>query len=135
MKVAELLAIVSDNMPSDVSDGSIINWINYMEDEIYSIIVGNLRTDPNITTDGLSETTRYKPLTKTLDLAETQDLELENFGIRWIQMYEYYIYAQIALLKEEFGKGNNYIMLYNTKLDDFFKFYNSRYQTSRDWRG
>ena len=40
MKVAELLATVSANMPSDISDGSIINWINYMEDYIYHKIIG-----------------------------------------------------------------------------------------------
>ena len=49
-------------------------------------------------------------------------------------MYEYYIYGQISLLKEEFGKGNNYIMLYNTLYDEFFAFYNSRYKTDRNWR-
>lgn len=134
MKVAELLAIVSSNMPSDVSDGSIINWINYMEDDIYSRVIGNKNMNQFISEDGLSEATRYKPTVKTLDLAEEQDLDLEKFGIRYLQMYEYYIYAQIALLKEEFAKGNNYLTLYNAKLDDFFAFYNSRYKTDRDWR-
>lgn len=134
MKVAELLATVSANMPSDIEDGSIINWINYMEDDIYSRIVGKRNMDTKISSDGLSEAERYKPTLKTIDNAEDQDLELEKFGIRYLQMYEYYIYGQIALLKEEFAKGNNYLALYNAKLDDFFAFYNSRYKTDRDWR-
>ncbi len=134
MKVAELLATVSDNMPSDISDGSIVNWINYMEDDIYSRIVGNKNMNQLTAYDGLSEAERYKPIVKTMDNAEEVDLELEKFGIRYIQMYEYYIYGQIALLKEEFAKGNNYLALYNAKLDDFFAFYNSRYKTDRDWR-
>lgn len=87
-----------------------------------------------VSEDGLSEANRYKPPLKTLEESENQELELAQFGIRWLQMYEYYIYAQIALLKEEFAKGNNYLMLYNAKLDDFFAFYNSRYKTDRDWR-
>ena len=134
MYVAELLAIVSDNMPSDISDGSIINWINILEDSIYSKIVGNLNTEPFISEDGLSERERYKPELKTLEKSQEQELELEQFGYRWIVMYEYYIYAQISLLKEEFGKANNYIALYNSLLDEFFAFYNSRYKTDRDWR-
>ena len=134
MYVAELLAIVSDNMPSDISDGSIINWINVLEDTVYSKVVSNLDVLPYISDDGLSERERYKPELKTLENAEMQQLDLEKFGYRWIIMYEYYIYAQISLLKEEFGKANNYIALYNSLLDEFFAFYNSRYKTDRDWR-
>ncbi len=134
MYVAELLAIVSDNMPSDISDGSIINWINVLEDTIYSKVVNNLDVLPYISDDGLSERERYKPELKTLENAEMQQLDLEKFGYRWIIMYEYYIYSQISLLKEEFGKANNYISLYNSLIDEFFAFYNSRYQTKREWR-
>lgn len=134
MYVSELLAIVNDNMPSDISDGSIINWINILEDSIYSNIISNLNVIPFISDDGLEERERYKPELKVLERSQEQELSLEKFGYRWIIMYEYYIYAQISLLKEEFGKANNYIMLYNTTLDEFFKFYNSRYKTKRDWR-
>lgn len=86
MKVAELLATVSNNMPSDVSDGSIINWINYMEDEIYSNIIGNKNINQRVSGDGLSEADRYGPLSKNLDEAEDQDLELAQFGIRLIML-------------------------------------------------
>ena len=134
MYVSELLAVVSNNMPSDIADGSIINWINILEDTIYSKVIGNLNTKPLVSDDGLEERERFKPELKTLEKAEEQELELMKFGIRWLQMYEYYIYAQISLLKEEFGKGNNYIMLYNTLYDEFFAFYNSRYKTDRKWR-
>lgn len=134
MKVAELLATVGSNMPSDVSDGSIINWINILEDDIYSRVVSNLNTDPFISDDGLSERDRYKPTVKTLENAEEEELSLLAFGIRWQLLYEYYIYAQISLLKEEFGKANNYIALYNSLIDDFLAFYNSRYKTERKWR-
>lgn len=134
MYVSELLATVSNNMPSDISDGSIINWINILEDDVYSRVISNLNTEPFISEDGLSERDRYKPDIKTLDQAEIQELELIKFGLRWQLMYEYFIYAQISLLKEEFGKGNNYIQLYNSLADEFFAFYNSRYQTKREWR-
>ena len=134
MKVSELLATVSANMPSDIEDGSIINWINYMEDDLYGRIIGSLNMDPFIDDEGLSERLRYKPELKTLATAEIDDLSVAVFGYRWLVMYEYYIYAQIALIKEEFGKANNYIMLYNGIMDEFFAFYNSRYQTDRDWR-
>ncbi len=134
MLVSELLATVSNNMPSDISDGSIINWINVMEDMIYSKVINNLNMLPYISDDGSSERDRYKPEFKTLDEAETQELSLEVFGFRWVIMYEYYIYAQISLLKEEFGKANNYISLYNSLVDEFFSFYNSRYVTDREWR-
>ena len=134
MLVSELLATVSNNMPSDISDGSIINWINVMEDMIYSKVINNLNMLPYISDDGSSERDRYKPELKTLDDAEMQELSLETFGYRWIIMYEYYIYAQISLLKEEFGKANNYISLYNSLVDEFFSFYNSRYVTDREWR-
>lgn len=134
MVVAELIAIINSNMPSDVQDGSIVNWINILEDSIYSKVVSNLNTESFISEDGQSERDRDKPELKTLELAETQELSLEKFGYRWIAMYEYYIYSQIALLKEEFGKANNYIALYNSLLDEFFAFYNSRYITDREWR-
>lgn len=134
MYVSELLAVVSNNMPSDISDGSIINWINVLEDTVYSKVVSNLDVLPYISDDGLSERERYKPEEKTLENAEIQELDLEKFGYRWIIMYEYYIYAQISLLKEEFGKANNYISLYNSLIDEFFAFYNSRYRTKREWR-
>lgn len=134
MKVAEFLATVSNNMPSDVPDGSIINWINALEDDLYTKVIGSLNVVPFISEDGLVEAERYKPVIKTLDLAETQDLSLIAFGIRWSMMYEYYVYAQIALLKEEFAKFNNYIALYNSLINEFYTFYNSRYKTDRDWR-
>ena len=134
MYVAELLATVSANMPSDISDGSIINWINILEDDVYSRVIGNLNTEPFISEDGLSERERFKPDVNTLELAEEQELSLLTFGIRWQLLYEYFIYAQIALLKEEFGKGNNYIQLYNSLMDEFYSFYNSRYKSDRDWR-
>ena len=134
MKVSELLATVSANMPSDIEDGSIINWINYLEDDLYSRIIGNLNLEPFISDEGMEERLRYKPTRKKLETATEDDLSIEVFGYRWLLLYEYYIYTQISLLKEEFGKANNYIMLYNTMLDDFFAFYNSRYKTDRDWR-
>ena len=135
MKVSELLATISANMPSDVEDGSIINWINYLEDDLYGRIIGSLKSsEPFIDDDGLGERLRYKPELKTLATAEQDDLSIKVFGTRWVIMYEYYIYAQISILKEEFGKANNYIMLYNGLMDDFFAFYNSRYTTDRDWR-
>ena len=134
MYVSELLATVSNNMPSDISDGSIINWINYLEDDLYSRIIGNLNLEPFIDNEGMAERLRYKPERKTLETSTEDELSIEVFGYRWLLLYEYYIYTQIALLKEEFGKANNYIMLYNTMLDDFFAFYNSRYKTDRDWR-
>lgn len=134
MKAAELLAITSNNMPSDISDGSIINWINILEDMVYSTVIDGLIEGPYISEDGLAARERYKPIIKTLEAAEETELSLMAFGSRWIILYEYFVYAQISLLKEEFGKANNYIMLYNSMLDDFYKFYNSRYQTKREWR-
>lgn len=121
-------------MPNDIAEQSIINWINILEDDVYSRVIGNLNTDPFISDDGLAERTRFKPEVKTLDNAEEQELSLLSFGIRWQLLYEYFIYAQISLLKEEFGKGNNYIQLYNSLVDEFFSFYNSRYVTDRKWR-
>ncbi len=134
MKVSELLATVSANMPSDIEDGSIINWINILEDDVYSRVINNLNMDPFISDDGLTSRERFKPEIKNLDKAEEQELSLLGFGIRWGLLYEYFIYAQIALLKEEFGKGNNYIQLYNSLADDFYSMYNSRFKTDRDWR-
>ena len=120
-------------MPSDISDGSIVNWINVLEDDVYSRVVGNLNLEPYISDDGLSSKERYKPEVKTIDDAEIQELSLLSFGIRWQLLYEYFIYAQIALLKEEFGKGNNYTQLYNSLVDDFFAYYNSRYKAEKGW--
>lgn len=135
MKVSELITTVYENMPNDIAEQSIINWINYMEDEIYSNIIGTLNTEPHISEDGLSESSlKYKPDVKTLILKDTQELSLGAFGNRWHLMYEYYIYAQISLLKEEFGKGNNYISLYNNMVDEFVQMYFSRYKSNREWR-
>lgn len=133
MTVAEFLSVIENNMPNDVADGSIINWINVLEDSIYASIIGSLNTEPFIDDDGLKEREHIKPEIKTLENATTQSLSLMDFGYRWLQLYEYFVYAQISILKEEFGKANNYIALYNSLLDDFLAFYFSRASYDKAW--
>ena len=64
---------------------------------------------------------------------------LKNLSLRniWLFRWDYYVVLYICsniLVKEEFGKANNYISLYNSLVDEFFSFYNSRYVTDREWR-
>ena len=133
MTISEFLVTIESNMPHDIPDSTIINWINILEDSVYSSIVGTLNTEPFISDDGLSERERIKPEFKTIDKANEQTLSLLDFGFRWLSLYEYFVYAQICILKEEFAKSNNYIYLYNSVLDDFISFYFSRVKTDKRW--
>lgn len=94
-------------MINDTNPSVIINWINVLEDTIYS----KFATD------------HEKPDPKTLEGMGMEELSLLEFGHRWIQLYEFYIYGQLCLVREEYGKANNYFILYNSMIDEFVMFY------------
>lgn len=107
MKVSELITIINNNMPNDVNESSFVNWINILEDTIHSKFIR--------VADG--------PILKTIENLGTDKLYLYTYGHRWISIYEYFIYGQICILNEEFGKANNYLMLYNNLVDEFVQYY------------
>ena len=107
MTVSELITSINNVMINDVTPSTIVNWINILEDTIYT----NFATDHD------------KPTAKTLESMGSDELSLLEFGHRWIQMYELYIYGQLCLVREEYGKANNYFMLYNSMIDEFVMFY------------
>jgi|GEM_PF-3320748 len=110
MTVAELIGLVCGNMPNAIPESSFVNWINILEDSIYSTYIKD----------------REKPEPKKVENMGTDELALEkDFGLRWRLIYEYYLYAQICILNEEFAKANNYIFLYNEQVNEFVKFYYS----------
>lgn len=108
MTVAELIGLVCSNMPNAIPESSFVNWINILEDSIYSTYVVD----------------KDKPNEKLVENIGRDELAIEkDFGLRWRLLYEYYLYAQICILNEEFGKANNYLMLYNNTVDEFTRHY------------
>lgn len=47
-------------------------------------------------------------------------------------LYYSYCYSQIAMMNREFQEANNYIMVYNSLLDDFRKWYNANKEENHD---
>lgn len=59
---------------------------------------------------------RYKPTAKLVANILTDDLLLPD---AFIDIYRYYVYAQICYLREQFDVGNNWLLSYRTRLADF----------------
>ena len=135
MKVVELLTLVKANYPTAIQDGTLIHYINMLEDTIYSDIVGTLDIEPLTTGDPPIAREQYKPDKKTFELMHTQELALTDMGDRWAELYEYYLYSRMALLNKDFEDYQNYASVYNALHDDFVAFYFSRRSTPRvNWR-
>ena len=129
MKVAELLTLVSNNTPNSIPDSTLIRYINNLEEHIYSEITQALNITP------YPDLEIVLPEEKTLVDAATQDLAFTEFGNRWIELYEFYLYSRIALFNKDFEDYQNYGTAFNTVLDDFIRFYFSRRSTPRmNWR-
>jgi len=107
MVVSELITMVRDIMPNDVSESTFVSWINILEDTMYEKFMHD----------------KVKPTIKTVRTMSTDTLSLLEYGYRWVTLYQYYVYGQISLMNEEFGKANNYFMLYNSLIDDFVQQY------------
>lgn len=107
MTVAELITMIDNIMPNDVDENDIIRWINVLEDTIYEKFV---KDSP-------------KPALKTLANISSDTLSLMDYGYRWVTIYEYFIYGQISMVNEEYGKSNNYFQLYNAMVDEFMQQY------------
>jgi len=107
MVVSELITMVRDIMPNDVSESTFVSWVNILEDTMYEKFMHD----------------KVKPTIKTVRTMSTDTLSLLEYGYRWVTLYQYYVYGQISLMNEEFGKANNYFMLYNSLIDDFVQQY------------
>ena len=59
---------------------------------------------------------RYKPAVKLVADIATDTLLLPD---AYTDVYRYYIYAQLCYLREQFDKGNNWLVSYNARLNDF----------------
>lgn len=129
MKVAELLTLVNNNTPNSIPDSTLIRYINNLEEHIYSEITQALNITP------YPDLELVLPVTKTLADAATQDLAFTEFGNRWTELYEFYLYSRIALFNKDFEDYQNYGTAFNSVLDDFIRFYFSRRSTHRmNWR-
>ena len=129
MKVAELLTLVSNNTPNSIPDSTLIQYINNLEESIYSEIIPALNTTPYPDIEAIL------PDKKTIADAATQDLALTEYGERWSELYEFYLYSRIALFNKDFEDYMNYGSAYNTMFDEFIRFYFSRRVTPRtNWR-
>lgn len=107
MKVSQLIGMVNSLMPNDVDESMFVSWINILEDTIFQKFIID----------------KEKPPEKTLFNIGSDELALLDYGYRWVTIYQYYIMGQISLLYEEFGKANNYFMLYNSMVDEFVQQY------------
>lgn len=83
---------------------------------------GKLSLDPSPVTDvenGIEIIYRWKPERKSIKDLEIQLLLPEQFT----DMYIYYIYFKICMLNNEFGKANNWVVMYNNVYEAFKKWY------------
>lgn len=65
---------------------------------------------------------RYVPQLKTLDTADTDDLEILRYGSQWINLYEYHLKHKIFENEEEYNQANNMAIFYNDKKSDFLMY-------------
>ena len=107
MKVSQLIGMVNSLMPNDAEEVMFVSWINILEDTIFQKFIVD----------------KDKPPAKTIQGIGSDELALLDYGYRWVTIYQYYIMGQISLLYEEFGKANNYFMLYNSMVDEFVQQY------------
>ena len=135
MKVVELLTLVKTNYPTAITDGTLIHYINMLEDMVYSEVIGVLDTDPLvIDSEPPTEREQYRPLKKTFEDIHEQELSLTALGDRWAELYEFYLYSRMALLNKDFEDYQNYAAMYNAIFNEFFRFYNSRRKSDKVWR-
>lgn len=73
-----------------------------------------------ISVPSLEVIARYKPTTKLLANIATDTLLLPD---AFIDVYRYYAYAQMNYLRENFDIGNNWLMQYQTRLNDLKVWY------------
>lgn len=107
MHVAEFITQVNNKQPNDLTENNFVQWINILEDTMYSKHILD----------------HEKPEPKTLEGMGVEKLSILEFGYRWLLLYEYFILGQICLSIEEYGKANNYLMLYNSLIDEFVQYY------------
>lgn len=133
MKLIEVLEYIDNMMPNEVDEKDIIGWLNTMESMVYQEIISSEKLrDSNI---------EYKkePIPMTQNDIE-KPLDLMEYGHRWVELYQYFAFAQICIIHEEYGKANNYISLFNNSMTNFVKFYFSRMETPirdsrmKEWR-
>ena len=135
MKVVQLLTLVKTNYPTAITDGTLIHYINMLEDMVYSEVIGVLDTDPLvIDSEPPTEREQYRPLKKTFEDIHEQELSLTALGDRWAELYEFYLYSRMALLNKDFEDYQNYAAMYNAIFNEFFRFYNSRRKSDKVWR-
>jgi len=70
----------------------------------------------------LEVVSRYKPTTKLIADIATDTLLLPD---AYVDIYRYYAYAQVSYLREQFDRGNNWLMQYQNRLNDFKIYYSS----------
>jgi len=61
-----------------------------------------------------------KHTTKLIANIATDTLNLDD---KWVDLYDHYLSAKIAGLQKEYGEENNYMALYNARLNDFIQWY------------
>lgn len=146
MIVDELIKLVQLNYQTAITDSTLIHYINMLEDTIYSEVVGTLDNEPltynigDVDGDGVEvlepkEREQYRPEEKTEAGRLTQTLDLTQFGKRWAELYEYYLYSRMALLNKDFEDYQNYAAFYNGLYDEFVAYYYRRQSSPRtNWR-
>ena len=108
MTVAQLISIVQNTMPNDISESILLSWINIVEEIVYTEYAKD----------------KEKPIPKKIENIGQDNLSIvEDFGAKFEPLYEYYLYANICIYREEYGKANNYFLLYNSMIDEFVQYY------------
>lgn len=64
-------------------------------------------------------------------LAENKDEDEILIPIQYSTLYEYYSYFKLSILNDEFGKANNYTILFNELLEDL-RFYIMQHNSTND---
>ena len=134
MRVSELIEYVQMVMPSEIEDITYINWINEMESSIFQDVISKSPLNEEFDIEH-----KVEPVNKTINNTDAE-LELLDFGYRWVQLYHNYLFLKTCIVLEEFAKANNYISLYNNTLDDFVRFYftnmvnSTRDARIKEWR-
>lgn len=77
---------------------------------------------PSSANTSIKVISRLKPTVKLIADISADDLLLPS---AYIDIYRYYAYAQISFLREQFDRGNSWLMQFNTRMNDYKMWYNN----------
>lgn len=109
MTIEEVLAEVDETKPNQYDDALKVRWISQLEGQLVDSVFSNHINDKEIEFSGYTEADVYEELLVPDTYAD---------------IYKYYLFAMIDFSNQETDRYQNSMIMFNSKLDQFTKYYN-----------